>query len=79
MEPSEELRQVATRFFEAIRDGDEAAVDNRVSRQPGFDRFGSDAAEWLAGRRDRRARLDPTDAESWAAGTAGGFSATFTR
>jgi hypothetical protein len=36
VESSEELRQVVTRFFEALRDGDEEAVRNRVSRQPGF-------------------------------------------
>lgn len=34
------------RFFEAVRDGDEQAVSNRISRQPGFERFGSDPAEW---------------------------------
>ena len=45
MESSEELRQVVTRFFEALRDGDEEAVRNRVSRQPGFERFGSDPKE----------------------------------
>lgn len=46
VEPSEEIRQVVTRYFEALRDGDEEAVSNRISRQPGFERFGSDAAEW---------------------------------
>jgi len=46
MEPSEELRRVVTRFFEALRDGEEQAVSNRISRQPGFQRFGSDAVEW---------------------------------
>lgn len=46
MEPSDEIRHVVTRFFEAARDGDEQAVGNRVSRQPGFERFGSDPAEW---------------------------------
>jgi hypothetical protein len=45
VEPSEELRQVVTRFFEALRDGDTEAVRNRVSRQPGFERFGSDPEE----------------------------------
>jgi adenylate cyclase len=45
VESSEELRQVVTRFFEALRDGDEEAVRNRVSRQPGFERFGSDPDE----------------------------------
>ena len=45
METSEELRQVVTRFFEALRDGDEEAVRNRVSRQPGFERFGTDPDE----------------------------------
>jgi len=30
VEPSEELRQVVVRFFEALRDGDEEAVRNRV-------------------------------------------------
>jgi class 3 adenylate cyclase len=46
MEPSEELRLVVGRFFDAVRDGDEEAVSNRISRQPGFERFGSDPAEW---------------------------------
>jgi len=46
MEPSEELRLVVSRFFEALRDGDEEAISNRITRQPGFERFGSDAAEW---------------------------------
>ncbi len=46
MEPSDEIRQVVSRFFEALRDGDEESVDARLSRQPGFERFGSDAAEW---------------------------------
>ena len=46
MEPSEEIRGVVTRFFEALRDGDEEAVSNRISRQPGFERFGSDPGEW---------------------------------
>ena len=45
METSEELRQVAIRFFETLRDGDEEAVRNRVSRQPGFERFGTDPDE----------------------------------
>ena len=36
MDPSEELRRVVTRFFEALRDGDTEAVSNRLSRQPGF-------------------------------------------
>jgi hypothetical protein len=45
VEPSEELRQVVIRFFEALRDGDEEAVRNRISRQPGFERFGTDADE----------------------------------
>jgi class 3 adenylate cyclase len=56
MEPSEELRRVVTRFVEALRDGDEEAVSNRVSRQPGFERFGSDPEEiWHEG--DAAARL----------------------
>lgn len=46
VEPSEEIRRVVTRFFEALRDGDEEAVDARISRQPGFERFGSDPDEW---------------------------------
>jgi class 3 adenylate cyclase len=46
VERSEEIRGVVTRLFEALRDGDEEAVSNRISRQPGFERFGSDAAEW---------------------------------
>ena len=46
MEPSDEIRRVVTRFFEALRDGDDEAVSNRISRQPGFERFGSDPGEW---------------------------------
>ena len=46
MEPSEELRRVVVRFFDAARDGDEEAVSQRFSRQPGFERFGSDPVEW---------------------------------
>jgi len=50
VEPSEEIRQVVTRFFQALRDGDEEGVSNRISRQPGFDRFGSDPEEdWQEG------------------------------
>ena len=45
MEPSEELRRVVIRFFEALRGGDGEAVSNRVSRRPGFERFGSDPDE----------------------------------
>ncbi len=45
MEPSEELRQVVIRFFEALRDGDDESVRNRVSREPGFERLGSDPQE----------------------------------
>lgn len=55
MEPSEEIRNVVTRFFEAVRDGDEGAVTNRLSRQEGFERFGSDAAEhWQDGEETAR-------------------------
>jgi class 3 adenylate cyclase len=50
MERSEELRRVVTRFFEALRDGDEEAVGNRISRLPGFERFGTDPDEvWHEG------------------------------
>jgi len=50
VEPSEELRRVVIRFIEALRDGDEEAVSNRVSRQPGFERLGSDPEElWHEG------------------------------
>ena len=45
MEPSAELREVVSRFFEALRDGDVEAVSNRISRRPGFERFGSDPDE----------------------------------
>ena len=49
MEPSEELRQVVIRFLEALRDGDEEAVRNRLSRHS-FERFGTDADEiWHGG------------------------------
>lgn len=55
MEPSEELRQVVTRFFEAVRDGDEEAVRNRLSRQAGFERFGTDPDEvWRDGEESAR-------------------------
>jgi class 3 adenylate cyclase len=46
VEPSEEIRNVVTRFFEALRDGDDEAVSHRLSRQQGFERFGSDPDEW---------------------------------
>ncbi len=36
---------MVTRFIEAVRDGDEESVDHRISRQPGFERFGSDPDE----------------------------------
>jgi class 3 adenylate cyclase len=50
VEPSEEIRQVVTRFFEALRDGDEDAITSRISRQHGFERLGSDATErWQEG------------------------------
>lgn len=50
MEPSPELREVVSRFFEALRDGDEEAVNNRISRHPGFERFGTDPDEiWRDG------------------------------
>ena len=42
MEPSEEVRAVVLRFIDSMRDGDEQALSNRISRQPGFERFGSD-------------------------------------
>lgn len=45
MEPSEEVRQVVTRFFQALRDGDEDAIVSRISREPGFERLGSDQTE----------------------------------
>ena len=45
MEPSEEVRQVVTRFFQALRDGDEDAIVSRISRDPGFERLGSDQTE----------------------------------
>ena len=37
MERSEEIRHVVTRYFEALRDGDDEAVSNRISRQEGFE------------------------------------------
>lgn len=50
METSEELRRVVTRFIEAVRDGDGEAIRNRVSLDPGVERFGSDADEvWHGG------------------------------
>jgi hypothetical protein len=45
VESSDEIHQVVTRFFEALRDGDEEAMSSRVSRQPGFERVGSDPEE----------------------------------
>jgi class 3 adenylate cyclase/ketosteroid isomerase-like protein len=47
MERSEELRSLVRRFADALRDGDEQAVSNRLSRLAGFERFGSDPAEWF--------------------------------
>lgn len=62
VEPSEELRQVVIRFFEALRDGDTEAVSNRLSRQPGFERFGTDPDEvWFDGETAARV-LGPADA-----------------
>jgi hypothetical protein len=50
VEPSEEIRRVVIRLFEALRDGDEESVNTRLSRQPGFERFGSDELEsWQDG------------------------------
>lgn len=50
MEPSPEVANVLARLLDAIRDGDEQAVSNRFSRQPGFERYGSDPAEhWRDG------------------------------
>ncbi len=46
MEASEEIRRVLERFFDAVTQGDEVALSNRLSRQPGFERFGSDPEEW---------------------------------
>lgn len=46
MEPSEEIQRILERFFDAVTEGDELAVSNRISRQPGFERFGSDPEEW---------------------------------
>jgi hypothetical protein len=52
VEASEELRRVVERFIATAREGDDQAVMNRFSRQRGFERFGSDPAEWW---RDREA------------------------
>ena len=50
MEPSPEIANVFARLLDAIGDGDEQAVSNRFSRQPGFERYGSDPAEhWRDG------------------------------
>lgn len=58
MESSEELRQVVTRYFEALRDGDTEAVSHRISRQSGFRNFGSDASEtWQDGETTARLRI----------------------
>lgn len=59
MEPSEEIRLVVTRFFEALRDGDEEAVRIRFSRQAGFERFGSDPDEvWHDGETAARIMVE---------------------
>ncbi len=59
MEPSEEIRRVVTRFFEALRDGDEEAVRIRFSHQPGFERFGSDPDEvWHDGETAARIMVE---------------------
>lgn len=72
MEHSEELRQVVTRFFEALRDGDEEAVRNRVSHQPGFERFGSDPDEvWHDG--EAAARLWVQQMRELGAEVGGGY------
>ena len=50
MESSPELQEVVSRFIEALRDGDDEAVGGRISRQPGFGRFGTDPEEvWYDG------------------------------
>jgi len=46
MERSEELRRVCARFIESVADGDEEAVRLRLSREGGFEKFGSDPEEW---------------------------------
>jgi class 3 adenylate cyclase len=46
MEPSEELRLVCARFIESVANGDEEAVRVRLSRESGFEKFGSDPDEW---------------------------------
>ena len=46
MEPSEELRRVCERFIESVANGDEEAVRHRLSREGGFEKFGSDPDEW---------------------------------
>jgi class 3 adenylate cyclase/ketosteroid isomerase-like protein len=59
VEPSEEIRRVVTRFVEAQRDGDEEAVRIRFSRQPGFERFGSDPDEvWHDGEMAARIMVE---------------------
>jgi class 3 adenylate cyclase len=46
VEPSAELCRVAERLIASVRDGDEEAISGRLSRKQGFERFGSDPAEW---------------------------------
>jgi hypothetical protein len=48
MEPSEELKEVVARWFEAARAGDFNAVAHRFSQSSGFLEIGIDADEWLA-------------------------------
>jgi hypothetical protein len=50
VQPSEEIRRLVIRLFDALRDGDQEAVSNRISRQPGFERFGTDAVEFQPAR-----------------------------
>ena len=50
METSQEIANILARLLDAIRDGDEQAVSNRFSRQPGFERYGPYPAEhWQDG------------------------------
>ncbi len=49
MESSTELRDVITRWFDAVTKGDTSWVDQHVSTAQGARLIGTDPSEWLAG------------------------------
>ncbi len=72
-----EIAKVLTSFLEAIGDGDEQAVSNRFSRQPGFERYGSDRPS-TGGTATKRCSSWPGDPQDRRLPVASG-SATSTR